>query len=105
MITNKLIRIFLGAIATFFFGTTIGFRSQLNKLKDENEVLEAKIDQAEIKAKYIATDVLILQERREILDSLHQTNKQRRNDEKIQLIENACDSTIKRIVLDHIRPE
>jgi hypothetical protein len=102
MIKNKHIWIFLIFTNFVLLCTTVVKHLENRKLDATNAELEARIDQAEVKAKYIATDVLLIQERREILDSLYKFNKQKREDEKIKILERANDSTIKRIVLEHI---
>jgi cell division protein FtsL len=78
---------------------------KIEKLNSRIKELENNLNHAELEARVITSEIKVIKERREILDSLHKSNIKNRNNEKIKLIESACDSTIKRIVLEHIGSE
>ena len=75
------------------------------ELKEENSKLESFIRESKLRSELLLSEIQVLEERRIILDSLHNSNVKHRNDEKIKLIQNASDSTVKRLVLDYIGPE
>ena len=74
-----------------------------NAAIDKVRTLELKMNDAEMNSRLLLHDLELINERTEMLDSLHKNNVKKRNDEKIHLIQSANDSTIKRIVLEHIR--
>jgi hypothetical protein len=74
-------------------------------LIEDVEAARAKFKEADYQSEILISEIKVIKERREILDSLHKFNVKNRNNEKIKLIESACDSTIKRIVLEHIGSE
>jgi hypothetical protein len=102
----------LGLLVLFFVILSVNGWIQLGRYKSANKMLieeveaaRAKFKEADHKSEILISEIKVIKERREILDSLHKSNVKNRNNEKIKLIENACDSTIKRIVLDHIGSE
>jgi hypothetical protein len=79
------------------------YKHSNKRLIEEVETLRDKVEKSTYESEILLSEIKVLEERRIMLDSLHKSNKQHRNDEKIKLIQSASDSTIKRIVLDHIR--
>ena len=86
-------------VALIFFLLWRHERNAFIQFKEDKATEQLKSELATFK---LVSEINLINERREMRDSLLVINKKNREDEKIKLLENANDSVLHAIVLDYI---